>query len=68
MGSEHRQHRLATADGTTLVNDAEEGLTKAALYFPGKQSYDCRVTSFLFNATYYYVFYGFIRRGPESRA
>jgi transposase-like protein len=43
-------------------------VTNTALYFPGKQSYDCRVTGFSFNVTYYYVFYGFIRRGPGSRA
>jgi hypothetical protein len=35
--------------------------------FSAPQSYPCPVTS-LFTASYYYGFFGYDRRGPQSRA
>ena len=37
------------------------------LDFSAPRSYPCRVSS-LFTASYYYGFFGYNRRGPQSRA
>jgi hypothetical protein len=50
-----------------LLSSQFPGILYVKLYFLRTVSYCIAMTSF-FSATYYYLFYGYLRRGPVSRA